>query len=94
MRALVIKDRSPIGKFKFKSSAKGIVTVFIAVIGIFAKDKSNYLSALYSEKDRLCALKNAFTSHLDDGVIYTIQLVARKGKHNITYEFGLGSLNK
>jgi hypothetical protein len=34
IQAMVIKDRSPTGKFKFKPSAKGIVTVFITVTGI------------------------------------------------------------
>lgn len=55
--AIVIKDRSPIGKFKLKSSVKGIVTVFIAVTGLFAIDESNVFSALYSDRYRLHAIK-------------------------------------
>lgn len=50
IQALVIKDRSPTGKFKSKPSAKGIVTVFITVTGIF--NASSVLSAFYSDSLR------------------------------------------
>lgn len=90
--ALVIKDRSPVGKFKFKPSAQGIVTVFIAVMGLFANDSSSFFSVFYSDRDRLLAIKNAFTSHLDDGVNYSLHLVARKGKHNVTFSYEPRSL--
>nr|YP_009262066.1 LAGLIDADG endonuclease [Chrysoporthe austroafricana]AMX22141.1 LAGLIDADG endonuclease [Chrysoporthe austroafricana] len=82
IQAIVIKDRSPIGKFKFKPSAKGVVTVFITIDGLFHND--SILSTFYGESLRRREMLNAFTSHLDEKEFYTVTLLARKGKHNLT----------
>lgn len=41
VQAIVIKDRNPIGKFKSIPAAKGIVTIFITVEGIFHEHLHN-----------------------------------------------------
>lgn len=80
VQAIVIKDRNPIGKFKHTSSAKGVVTVLISVEGIF----QDYLKHFYSQEVRYRDIREAFISHLNINVLYSISLMVRKGKYNVT----------
>lgn len=59
IQAVVIKDRSPIGKFKQKPWAKGIVAVFISTDGLF--NNVSILEAFYSEQRRKSEMFHAFT---------------------------------
>jgi hypothetical protein len=80
--AIVIKDRSPMGKFKCKASTVGIVTVLIRLEGLLLHKIHNDLDgkvAILSE------LNDAIISHLDDNVTYIMTIVYRKGKYNIKY---------
>jgi len=90
IQAIVIKDRNPIGKFKPTPGAKGIVTVFITVEGIF----QNILQHWYGEYTRNTEIRSAFISHLDINVLYSVSLMVRKGKHNVSLVYPTGRFNR
>lgn len=89
--AIVYKDRNPKGKFKKIPSAKGIVTIIITIPGLLRpEDFTNW----FGHQQRSMEEHAVFLSHLDKENFYNIHLVARKGKHNITFDYVRRYLNK
>lgn len=78
---MVIKDRNPIGIFKKVASAKGVVTIIITNDGIFQwKILQDFFGKRLWDQD----IRKAFISHLDINVEYSLSIMVRKGKHNVS----------
>jgi hypothetical protein len=75
--ARVIKDRNPIGKFKISPKHKGVVTIFMCYNNIMGRNSE------YSEDTLVKYRWKALISNLEENKKYSLQILARVGKHNI-----------